>query len=116
MAERIRCTAAVYSACGTFSGRRISGAKELRIGLRTLTVSQEKDAWGEEFAFCINGVKIFAKGADYIPEDCIYSKITPERIYELLDTAVACHFNCIRIWGGGYYPADVSMITVMNMV
>ena len=55
----------------------------------------------------INGVKIFAKGADYIPEDCIYSKITPERIYELLDTAVACHFNCIRIWGGGYYPADV---------
>ena len=25
----------------------------------------------------------------------------------MLDTAVACHFNCIRIWGGGYYPADV---------
>ena len=20
---------------------------------------------------------------------------------------MACHFNCIRIWGGGYYPADV---------
>lgn len=90
-----------------FLGREFLDAKELRIGLRTLTVSQEKDAWGEEFAFCINGVKIFAKGADYIPEDCIYSKITPERIYELLDTAVACHFNCIRIWGGGYYPADV---------
>lgn len=62
---------------------------------------------GRGICFCINGVKIFAKGADYIPEDCIYSKITPERIYELLDTAVACHFNCIRIWGGGYYPADV---------
>lgn len=31
-----------------------------RIGLRTLTISQEKDLWGKEFAFCVNGVKIFA--------------------------------------------------------
>ena len=53
------------------------------------------------------GIGLPTMVADYIPEDCIYSKITPERIYELLDTAVACHFNCIRIWGGGYYPADV---------
>lgn len=29
-----------------------------RIGLRTLTISQEKDLWGKEFAFCVNGVKI----------------------------------------------------------
>lgn len=90
-----------------FTGEEFLDAKELRIGLRTLTVSRERDTWGEEFAFCVNGVKIFAKGADYIPEDCIYSKITPERIYELLDTAVKCHFNCIRVWGGGYYPADI---------
>ena len=33
-----------------------------RIGLRTLTISQEKDLWGKEFAFCVNGVKIFAMG------------------------------------------------------
>lgn len=44
-----------------------------RIGLRTLTISQEKDLWGKEFAFCVNGVKIFAMGGNYIPEDCIYS-------------------------------------------
>ena len=48
----------------------------MRIGLRTLTVSRNKDEYGEEFAFCINGLKIFAMGADYIPEDCIYSRIT----------------------------------------
>ena len=38
-----------------------------RIGLRTLTISQEKDLWGKEFAFCVNGVKIFAMGGNYIP-------------------------------------------------
>ena len=94
-----------------FLGGEFLDAKELRIGLRTLTVSQEKDAWGEEFAFCINGVKIFAKGADYIPEDCIYSKITPERIYELLDILTASASGAAVISRRMF-----SMITVMNMV
>lgn len=80
--------------------------KQYRIGLRTLTVSREKDAWGEEFAFCVNGMKIFAKGANYIPQDCVYSRITPDRIRTMLDTAANCGFNCIRVWGGGYYPSD----------
>ena len=76
------------------------------IGLRTLTVSRQKDQWGKEFAFCINGVKIFAMGANYIPEDCVYSRITKERQNYLLECAKKAHFNCIRIWGGGYYPSD----------
>ena len=80
--------------------------KEYRIGLRTLTVSQDKDQWGSEFAFKINGVKIFTKGADYIPEDCIYSHITKERLEMLVDTSVRSNFNCLRVWGGGYYPSD----------
>lgn len=76
------------------------------IGLRTLTVSREKDCWGKEFAFLVNGVKIFAMGANYIPEDCIYSRITTERQEFLLESARRAHFNCIRVWGGGYYPSD----------
>ena len=55
-------------------------SKGYRIGLRTLTISQEKDEWGREFAFMVNGVKIFAKGANYIPEDTIYPHISHERI------------------------------------
>lgn len=85
---------------------RLLDEKECRIGLRTLTVSLEKDKWGEEFAFCVNGVKIFAKGANYIPEDCIYPWITKERTTSLLNAAVDCGFNCIRVWGGGYYPSE----------
>lgn len=77
-----------------------------RIGLRTLTVNTEKDEWGECFAHEVNGVKIFAMGADYIPEDNIFSRITPERTRRLLEDAAAANHNCIRVWGGGYYPDD----------
>lgn len=77
-----------------------------RIGLRTMTMNREKDQWGECFAHEVNGVKIFAMGADYIPEDNILSRVTPERTRRLLEDAVAANHNCIRVWGGGYYPDD----------
>ena len=77
-----------------------------RIGLRTMTVAREKDEWGESFAHCVNGVQVFAMGADYIPEDNILSRVTPERTRELLERCVFANFNCIRVWGGGYYPDD----------
>ena len=49
---------------------------ERRIGLRTLTISREDDEWGQEFCYKINGVKIFAMGADYVPEDNVIANIT----------------------------------------
>lgn len=76
-----------------------------RIGLRTFNISMKEDKWGKEFAFCINGRKVFAKGADYIPEDCVYNRITKERIKYLIDSALAAGFNTMRVWGGGYYPS-----------
>lgn len=77
-----------------------------RIGLRTMTVSREKDEWGEEFCHVVNGVKVFAMGADYIPEDNILVRVTPERTRRLLEDCKAANFNAIRVWGGGYYPDD----------
>lgn len=77
-----------------------------RIGLRTMTVSREKDEWGEEFCHVVNGVKVFAMGADYIPEDNIFARVTPERTRRLLEDCKAANFNAIRVWGGGYYPDD----------
>ena len=83
-----------------------------RIGLRTLSISREKDQWGEEFCHIVNagspggGAKIFAMGADYIPEDNILSRVTPERTRRLLEDAVLANMNTVRIWGGGYYPDD----------
>ncbi len=81
-------------------------SKTYRIGLRELTISQDEDEFGREFCFKVNNVKIFAMGADYIPEDTIYSFITKEKISYLLRSAKKCNFNTIRVWGGGYYPSD----------
>ncbi len=77
-----------------------------RIGLRTMTVSRRQDEWGESFSHCVNGVDLFAMGADYIPEDNLLARVTPERTRRLLEDAKSANFNCIRVWGGGYYPDD----------
>ncbi|NLG25016.1 MAG: glycoside hydrolase family 2 protein [Clostridiales bacterium] len=87
-------------------GEELLDSRELRIGLRTITMRREKDEWGESFATCVNGVDIFAMGADYIPEDNILSRVHPERTRALLNDCVLANFNAIRVWGGGYYPDD----------
>ncbi len=79
---------------------------EKRIGLRTMTMHVEKDAWGESFCHRVNGVDIFAMGADYIPQDNILPRVNPARTRRLLEDAAAAHFNVVRVWGGGYYPDD----------
>ncbi|MBR4719238.1 MAG: glycoside hydrolase family 2 protein [Lachnospiraceae bacterium] len=81
-------------------------SKTYRIGLRTITVSRDGDEWGREFSLKVNGMKIFSMGANYIPEDSIYSFITKEKIDYLLKACVRSNFNTIRVWGGGYYPSD----------
>jgi len=77
-----------------------------RIGLRTMTVSRRRDEWGESFCHCVNGIDIFAMGADYIPEDNLLPRVNPQRTRRLLEDARAANMNCVRIWGGGYYPDD----------
>ncbi|MBR3532925.1 MAG: glycoside hydrolase family 2 protein [Clostridiales bacterium] len=77
-----------------------------RIGLRTIELSTEKDEFGSEFAFKVNGIRIFAMGADYIPEDNLLTRMSRERTFELLRQCREANFNCIRVWGGGIYPSD----------
>ena len=82
------------------------GENHMRIGLRTLALVQQDDEWGRSFAFSINGVKIFALGANYIPEDNILSRCSRQRTAALLQDCVAAHYNMIRVWGGGYFLDD----------
>lgn len=71
-----------------------------------VTDKEAKKFPGRNFAFEINGLQIFAMGADYIPEDNILTRQTRERTDMLLATAQESHFNCLRIWGGGYFMDD----------
>ena len=89
-----------------FSGEHLLDCWKRRIGLRTMTVRRQKDAWGEGFCHCVNGVDIFAMGADYIPEDNLLPRVDSARTRRLLEDARAANMNCVRVWGGGYYPDD----------
>lgn len=77
-----------------------------RIGLRDLKLVREKDKFGETFCHEINGLRFFAMGADYIPEDNIMSRYSEERTRNLIKQCRDCNFNAIRVWGGGIYPHD----------
>lgn len=77
-----------------------------RIGLRTMTMHIEKDQWGSCFAHQVNGISIFAMGADYIPEDHLLGRVNSKTTRNLLEQCKSANFNAIRVWGGGYYPED----------
>ncbi len=77
-----------------------------RIGLREVTVDNTKDEYGLNFSVYVNGEKVFLKGANYIPQDMILSRVTPDRTMQLLNYAKEFNYNCLRVWGGGYYPDD----------
>ena len=77
-----------------------------KIGLRQLKLVRQKDKWGESFCHEINGIRFFAMGADYIPEDNILSRYSKERTYYLIKQCRDCNFNAIRVWGGGIYPHE----------
>lgn len=90
------------------AGKTIDTATK-KIGLRTLEVSTQRDKDDDscaEFCFVNNGVKIFAMGANYVPQDSLISRISPERTRKLLMSCADANHNCIRVWGGGYYPED----------
>uniref|UniRef100_A0ABK8F080 beta-mannosidase n=1 Tax=Anopheles gambiae TaxID=7165 RepID=A0ABK8F080_ANOGA len=81
--------------------------KVIRIGFRTVQLSQERTTDGLMFYFKVNDVPIFAKGSNWIP-----SSVLPERSYDsnyvkfLLYAARDAHMNMLRVWGGGLYESD----------
>jgi beta-mannosidase len=98
-------TAAGAKAAVAAAGKTID-SRALRLGLRKMELRRDKDEWGEGFCFAVNGVSVFARGADYIPEDICLARVTPERTRRLLEDAARSNFNCVRVWGGGVYPSE----------
>jgi beta-mannosidase len=80
--------------------------KGYRVGLRTLELRQQPDHWGKSFTFVVNGLPIFAKGADWIPADSFPTRVTAEHLEYLIRAAVETHQNMLRVWGGGFYEDE----------
>lgn len=77
-----------------------------RIGLRTVRLVNEKDKDGESFYFEVNGIPMFAKGANYIPQDALLPAVTTERYQTLFRDIKEANMNVVRVWGGGTYEDD----------
>jgi beta-mannosidase len=77
-----------------------------RIGLRTIELVREEDKWGKSFKFVVNGVPVFAKGANWIPADSFLPRVTRERLEQRLGSAKRANFNMLRVWAGGIYESD----------
>jgi beta-mannosidase len=81
--------------------------KTVKTGLRSIRLVRERDAAGESFYFELNGVPLFAKGANHIPNDSFAAEVTRERYRHEIASAAASNMNMLRVWGGGIYEADV---------
>lgn len=81
-------------------------SRHQRIGLRTVRIINEKDKHGESFYFEVNGIPMFAKGANYIPDDILLPAMTDERYSTLFKDIKDANMNVIRVWGGGTYEDD----------
>jgi beta-mannosidase len=87
-------------------GKETLAQAEVKAGLRSIELRRETDQWGKSFAFYVNGIAVFAKGADVIPFDSFPNRITPAQHRQILESARDAHMNMVREWGGGYYESD----------
>lgn len=86
-------------------GKPVDGQSK-KIGIRTMGLNREKDAYGQNFQFRLNGVPLFIKGTNYIPADSFVTRFDEQKLHYLLDAVLFSNMNMIRVWGGGYYESD----------
>lgn len=84
----------------------IIDSKSHKIGLRTIKLCTDNDQYGSDFAFIVNGVRVFSKGANWIPADSFISRLTDKKLEVLISSMARANMNMVRVWGGGYYESD----------
>ncbi|SDS15000.1 beta-mannosidase [Polaribacter sp. KT25b] len=89
------------------SDGKIKDEKEIKKGIRTIKLINKKDKIGESFYFELNGKPVYAKGANYIPQNSFQNKVTNKHYEKLLSDVVNSNMNMLRVWGGGIYENDI---------
>jgi len=85
---------------------KLLDSRTFKSGIKTFEMVDEPDSIGRTFYFKVNGVPMYAKGANYVPEEMIETWINADNTLSLLRQAKEAHFNMLRVWGGGVYPSD----------
>ncbi|MCG7382384.1 glycoside hydrolase family 2 protein [Paenibacillus sp. ACRRY] len=88
-------------------GEQVLADSTVKTGLRSIRLVRDKDEAGASFYFELNGVAVFAKGANHIPNDSFITEITAERYRHEIVSAAESNMNMLRVWGGGIYEEDV---------
>ncbi|MFC8827357.1 glycoside hydrolase family 2 protein [Streptomyces sp. NPDC057137] len=80
---------------------------EDRIGLRTVALDRSPDdEGGRLFRFMVNGVPVFARGANWVPVSMMTGSVTAGTVHALVEAAARGNMNMLRVWGGGVYEQD----------
>ncbi len=74
-----------------------------KTGFRSVRLDTTPDEHGSAFTIIVNDVPIFARGANWIPDDCFLPRVTPERYATRIGQARDANINLLRVWGGGIY-------------
>lgn len=77
-----------------------------KVGFRTVEWDSTPDEKGTPFVLKVNGVSVFVKGVNWIPDDALPVRVDRARLQRRLDQAVDANLNLIRVWGGGLYESD----------
>ena len=83
------------------------GSLRRRVGFRTaeLVLDAARDGNGTIFAWRVNGVLLFIRGANVIPYDAFQTeaRVGRQQYESTLSSVAAAHMNMVRVWGGGSY-------------
>ncbi|MFD7736451.1 glycoside hydrolase family 2 protein [Kitasatospora phosalacinea] len=77
-----------------------------RIGFRTVELRRTPDATGTPFTLAVNGEPLFVRGANWIPDDTLVTRVTPARYRHRLQQAADANIDLVRVWGGGIYEQE----------
>jgi beta-mannosidase len=81
--------------------------KLVRTGIRSLEIMNDADQYGKSLYVKLNGVPVFIKGTNYIPQDNFQSRVTADKYEFLIKSSVEANMNMLRVWGGGIYEEDI---------
>lgn len=79
---------------------------EKKIGLRSVELDMSTDDRGRDFAFLLNGKRIFVKGANVVPFAALPEYAAQADIDYYVELAAKSNFNMLRVWGGGEYASE----------
>jgi len=77
-----------------------------QVGFRTVALDTTPDDAGTPFRLVVNGEPVFARGLNWIPDDCFPTRVTAADVAARLGDAVDVGANLVRVWGGGLYESE----------